>query len=244
MDKIKRVMNPPFVLAIVVLIVLIFRPLLYKHHLLPTKNSSSTTNVKRYGIDVSHYQGNINWSLAKDDISFAFVKATNGTVFVDPQYIENSEALLKEGVVSGAYHFYEPSQDPIKQASHFVKTISSSGHKLRPVLDIEITNGKSAKNISSGALKWLKYVEEKIGCKPMIYTFASYWDNNLGDKFNRYNYWLAAWTTKSKPVPPNKRSDWQLWQFTNKGHVKGIKGLVDRDLFDGSKQNFDKLLCS
>lgn len=244
MDKLKVALNPSFILVIVVLIILIFRPLLHRHYFLSVKDSSSTASIKKYGIDVSHYQGNINWSLAKHDVSFAFVKATDGASFVDPQYVENSEALLKEGVVSGAYHFYEPNQDPIEQAAHFVTTVSSSGHKLRPVLDIEITDGKSAKNISSGALKWLKYVEDKMGCKPMIYTFASYWDDNLGDKFNRYNYWLAAWTSKPTPVPPNKRSDWQLWQFTNKGKVKGVKGLVDRDLFDGNKHSFDKLLCS
>jgi len=240
-SQLNRVFDPTFVLAIIMFIVLIIRPPLYKYELL-SKRQKENDPVKKYGIDVSHYQGDIEWSLVKSDISFVFVKATDGDSFVDPRYTENSKDLLSEEITSGAYHFYRPGDDPIKQATHFVNTSKKSGHQLRPVLDIEITDGVSAKDISSGALKWLKYVEEKMNCKPMIYTFASYWDDNLGETFNDYDFWLANWS--SEPTPPKKRSNWLLWQFTNKGVISGIDSAVDRSLFDGGKANFKKLHCS
>ena len=236
-------LNLSFVLVVAVLVALVFRPPLHGVGFFSKNKNKLNASIKQYGIDVSHHQGQINWPLVKDNISFAFIKATEGTDFVDPRYVENSKGIIKEGLLSGAYHFYKPTQDPIKQAEHFITTSQPLEHKLRPVLDIEITDGQSAKEISSGALEWLKHVEKKIDCKPMIYTYASYWDDYLGNEFDNYNYWIAAWTSKNMPVPPKKRDNWQLWQFSDNGQVKGIKGSVDRDLFDGTKQKLDEILC-
>lgn len=201
----------------------------------------SHSNKKIIGIDVSHYQGNVDWPLAVNDISFVYLKATEGASYVDPLFKQNSQALTQGKVLAGAYHFYEPGVDPVKQADHFISTVSESTLSLRPVLDIEVSKGMTKKDISAGALKWLQRVEGQINCRPMIYTYASFWDSYLGPDFNKYPFWLADYTNKVKT--PESRSDWALWQYSDSNHIKGIKSKVDAEHLNGQLSDMSTLMC-
>ncbi len=228
------------------LLILLFRPSvdLTKEEFnfkIVEKDISGTTTYK-HGIDVSHFQGKIDWSVVDEKTSYVYLKATEGITYTDPRFHENASKIAGSDIPAGAYHFYEPSDDATQQAAHFVNTIMQYPLKLRPVLDIEITGGKSPKNISRGAKAFLAYVEKHTGCKPIIYTYASYWDDNLGKTFNDYPFWLADYS--DKPEPPQKRKTYNLWQHSQTGFQKGIEGTVDRDLYQGTHEGFDLLMCS
>jgi len=202
---------------------------------------SSDAIQKKQGIDVSHFQGVVDWKAIKNNVDYVYVKATDGITYVDPRYYENSQALTQEKIHSGAYHFYEPDDDPIKQADNFLSTTGSFSHRLRPVLDVEISRGKSANEISAAVLKWLEYVTQKTGCKPIVYSYASFWDEYLGKSFSNYPFWLADYTAIVQP--PADRADWQLWQYSQTGRIDGIAIAVDRDIFQGDVKQFNDLFC-
>ena len=205
------------------------------------ENKNAGKSLSKQGIDVSHFQGNIDWSAVKENTAYVYLKATDGITYTDPRFDENASQTTKRNIFSGAYHFYEPDDDATAQAVHFVQTIKQYPLALRPVLDIEITRGKTEQQLSHGAETFLSYVEKHTGCKPIIYTYASYWDNNLGKAFDDYSFWLAGYT--KKPEPPRKRSQYSLWQYSEKGFIEGIEGAVDRDLYHGNQTGFNDLFC-
>ena len=87
-----------------------------------TKNKVNTSPYLQ-GVDVSHWDGTISWNMVKrNNISFAFIKATEGEQFVDPKFHYNWSETQANGILRGAYHFYQPNDDPIKQANHFMHT--------------------------------------------------------------------------------------------------------------------------
>ena len=204
--------------------------------------TDQTQSQSLNGLDVSHYQGSINWSkVDSNDIDFAYLKASEGINYKDPRFTENVESLKSVDMPYGAYHFFEPADDALAQAKWFVKTISSANYLLPPVLDIEVTKNVAAADIAAGVKIWLDYVEKETGCQPIIYTYADYWDTNLGANFSGYSLWLADYA--DQPVTPKTHSSWVFWQFSDKGNVKGISGAVDLDTFAGSKDDLTSIYC-
>ncbi|MFT5137700.1 MAG: lysozyme [Arenicella sp.] len=203
---------------------------------LPSKGAE---NLK--GIDVSFYQGDIPWSsIDHDGIAFAYVKATEGVTLVDPQYKNNVAKLKSTTIRHGSYHFFEPDDDAEKQVDFFLSNVNVGG-QLPPVLDIEVSHGVSPASIKSSALIWLKAVESKTGCKPIIYTYKDFWETNLGSEFNDYPLWLADYA--DHPSLPNGVSSYIFWQHSQKGTVKGISGSVDLDVYPGTEDDLQSLLC-
>ena len=122
-----------------------------------------------------------------------------------------------------------------------MKTISSANYLLPPVLDIEVTKNVSATNIAAGVKIWLEFVEQATGCQPIIYTYADFWDTNLGSDFAEYAFWLADYA--DQPAMPKTKSTWVFWQFSDKGSVKGISGAVDLDTFAGNRDDLASIYC-
>ncbi|MDH6341589.1 GH25 family lysozyme M1 (1,4-beta-N-acetylmuramidase) [Parabacteroides sp. PFB2-12] len=87
------------------------------------------------GIDVSHHQGEINWEQvgADKNIQFVYIKATEGTSFKDPKYRYNTKQAQKQGIKTGAYHYFRTILTPPKQAEHFINTIKNSNLQLIPL---------------------------------------------------------------------------------------------------------------
>ena len=126
-------------------------------------------SFKSYGIDISHHQGEIDWSIFKDKVDstirFVYCKATEGTNFIDKQWSENRKQLQKLKIVHGAYHFFSPKKPAKIQATHFLNQYSYKQNDLPPVLDSE-TEGSSDKELISKMKIWLTEVEEKTGKRP------------------------------------------------------------------------------
>lgn len=103
-----------------------------------------------HGIDVSYYQGKIDWQKVKamrEDgvyVSFAFIKATEGLLNVDPYFQRNWREAPKAGIKVGAYHFFRPKRSGLWQANFFLQTVSIEKGDLPPVVDIEGLDGVSA----------------------------------------------------------------------------------------------------
>ena len=194
------------------------------------------------GIDVSHYQGRVAWQSVKAaGISFAYLKATDGVTYLDPHYENNATTLKKMGMTFGAYHFFEPKDDPIAQAKHYLSRVTFSKGSLPPVLDIEITGQFKPEQIRSGVMRWLEYVEQKTGCKPMIYTYADFWNTNLGNELIAYPLWLADYNSILKL--PKGVNAWHFWQHSQKGRVSGIDLSVDLNWFNGNEATLKQFTC-
>src|SRR5262245_43937892 len=97
------------------------------------------------GIDVSHYDGAIDWAAVKaSGQAFAVAKSTEGTSYVDPTFATNWAAMKQHGVVRSAYHFFHANLDPIAEADHFLKIMGPlEPGDLPPVLDLEVDDGQS-----------------------------------------------------------------------------------------------------
>ncbi|MEL7147178.1 MAG: GH25 family lysozyme [Bacteroidota bacterium] len=188
------------------------------------------------GIDVSHFNGMIQWAQVKaQGIDFAYAKATQGYGYTDPMFGENWSAIADAKVRRGAYHFYVPSDPPEAQAEHFIKTVGDLAKgDLPPMLDIEDTDmGEMSKELfQENVLKWLDLIEQHYGVKPIVYTYTPYANEYLTDsKFANYKLWIAEYTQASEPLIPEawKNQGWYMWQYTAHDELKGINGYVDRD---------------
>lgn len=197
-----------------------------------------------YGIDISHYQENIQWDslmvltdgarrtirskiAAKDikPVSFVFIKATEGSSMKDRNFKRNWMEAEERHIPKGAYHFFRSSKSGESQAKNFIRTVGDiRPDDLPPVLDIEtIHRGCSHNTLNDRALDWLRIVSEHYGRKPVIYSSASFIDNILSDEIKKnYPIWVAHY---GKDRPECDR--WHIWQFTDKAVVYGIEGYTD-----------------
>jgi lysozyme len=202
-----------------------------------------------YGIDVSFWQGNIDWdqlSLPCDEdgcvsgkipaprnqrpVQFAFVRVTKSDSLVDSLYHKNYNEAKRLGIPCGAYHFLTDTVSGKAQAEFFLSHVKLEPGDLPPVLDVEI----DSPDIVTKANEWLEIVEKKCGVKALIYTnmhvYASWIKND--SLLNEHDLWLAKPKGEMPDVPNCK-----FWQFTHEGHVWGIiDNMVDINMFNGSLQ--------
>lgn len=190
------------------------------------------------GIDVSHYQGNVNWGAVKSaGVAFAIAKATEGTGTVDQCFNVNWEKIKAAGLIRGAYHFFHASQDAKRQAQNFLNVVTIGEGDLPAVLDIEISDNVSGPSIISGITTWLTMVEQGTGRKPIIYTNPSFWNSYMNDAFGAYPLWVANYTTAGSPRLPNGWDRWLFWQYSQTGRLAGVPGNVDMDRFSGTVED-------
>lgn len=199
----------------------------------------STTGVQE-GIDVSHWQGTIDWAKVKAaGKTFAIAKATEGIGFEDDAYDRNKAGAMAQGIKFGAYHFARPgSNNPVTEADWFVDTAGYERGMLIPTLDLELTGGLGTTALTNWVMAWLGRVDERLGVKPMIYTSPSFWRSYMGDSRwfadNGYTVvWVAHWGVTSPSVPGSSWGgrSWTFWQYTSDGTVPGIAGRVDLDRY-------------
>ena len=194
------------------------------------------------GVDLSHYQGDVNWTKVAQGIKFAYIKATEGSMNIDPKFKENWGGAYDVGVPVGAYHFFDPSQDSGMQAEHFCDTLDTvTGKRLPPVLDIEKTGGVSQALILLKVCNWLNAVEKHTKQQPVIYTNPSIASQiRLAKRFSGYKLWIAQYGVKSPTL--SGWDDWTLWQYSQTGKLSGVNGNVDLDYFNGTIAELHALL--
>jgi len=221
------------------------------------ESQSSISDDRAMGIDVSDYQGTIDWSsVAASGYKFAFVKATEGEGWTgdseakQQNFESNIAGASSAGMLAGAYHFARPDlgNNATDEARWFVNVAGGyikPGY-LRPVLDIEKSAGESEADLSKWINEWIDTVKRETGVEPMIYTSASFAaDNGLDASLAKYNLWVAHWTYDTARSPATGFWDgWDFWQYSNKGEVPGINGDVDLDLFIGSREELSNFIIT
>lgn len=198
-----------------------------------------------YGLDISHFQGDLITALnkKKDSLYFVICKATEGTSYIDPTYEANCNILKEKQVIRGAYHFYLCEFDPIEQAQHFSKVVMDNQFlnisHLPPVMDIENssmdTNCSDLKTAQNNILLFLKEVEKITGRIPMIYTNKSTGDKYLNTPdFAKYHLWIAAYTKDltTSNIPSAWDNKWMIWQRSDSYSYQ--EANFDYDVFNGN----------
>ena len=199
-----------------------------------------------HGIDVSHYQGDINWKMLKQTrqgkfpVEFIFMKATEGGDFSDDRFVANFDSAKVHGFIRGAYHFYNPKTDADKQADFFIRSVKLEPGDLPPVLDIEMKS-KDVKKLQQDLKIWLRKVENHYGVKPIIYASYKFKTKYLNDSiFNTYPYWIAHYYVDSVRY----QGEWKFWQHTDVGTLPGIDEKVDLNVFNGSFSELKNILIA
>ncbi len=195
----------------------------------------SNHKYKVFGIDVSEYQGKIDWkeadSIENFRIGFVIIRATCGVDKVDFNFKENWKQVRLQKIIRGAYHYYRPNENSIAQAKFFIKSVKLSKGDLPPILDIEqLPENQSIDSLKVGLHRWLDYVDAHYKVKPIIYTGESYYRDFLKDEFSDYTFWVANYNFWVESI----KDDWLFWQFSEKGIIKGIDTNVDINMYNGS----------
>ena len=195
------------------------------------------------GIDISHYQDEIDWDLLRNatikesPLMFVFVKATEGSDLLDENFIQNFYYARKNSIMRGAYHYFKAKSSVEKQARFFCKCVQLEDDDLPPVLDVEEDGkdvGLTNEQLQKAVLKWLRIVEKHYGVKPILYCSYSFRRDILTSKeFDAYPLWIANYYVEKLAY----KGDWKFWQHTDFGRIAGIKGKVDVNLFNGSRED-------
>lgn len=202
-------------------------------------------NFSLHGIDVSSYQGRINWPMVKAmdvrgvHIDFAFIKATEGLGRVDVQFRRNWESAKEAGMIRGAYHFFLATKSGRAQAENFLATTDMASGDIPPVLDIEETYGVRDTLLKQRVQEWLDVVQTSVGVKPIIYTSVDFYRRHLIGQFDAYPLWVAHYLQENDP---RAGREWDFWQHSKTGHVSGIGTFVDFSVFKGDSIAFKQIL--
>jgi|GEM_PF-3527656 len=210
------------------------------------------------GIDVSHWQGDINWAKVKAaGVKFAMIKATDGATAVDRKFDRNWAGAKAVGIKRGAYHFHQPTDDPHRQVDNLIQNLQLDPGEIPPALDIEFTlperhPGKplpAAIRIPA-AETWLAEVERQLNIRPMIYTGPNAWQvlmvvAGVAPAWtSKYKLWIANYQVLKPFIPVGFKAPHTIWQHTDSGHTDGIDGNVDQDKFNGSQADMDTWLAT
>ena len=208
-------------------------------------NNPSKKDYPVRGVDLSSYQGSVDWDvLSAQDIRFAFIKATEGSSFVDPRFKENWSSAAETDLRIGAYHFFSFESSGEKQAALFCNTVGSVDNMLPPVIDVEYYGEfRSNKNIDIPAVKkelrtLIDILTAEYGMKPVIYADSSTYKTIIRNDFTDCDLWFRSVYTD---VPSG--ITWEFWQYSNRHVLKGYDGkerYIDMNVFAGSIEEFEK----
>ena len=198
-----------------------------------------------HGIDISHYQGEIDWEQLKNamiegcPVRFVIIKSTEGASRLDDHFRENFNQVRDYGFIRGVYHFWSNKSSAREQAYYFLDKVHLTEGDLPPVLDIEHKPAdKSVDDFQRDVLTWLHIVEDKYHAKPIIYTYYKFKEKYLSAPvFDDYPYWIAHYYVDKVQY----QGKWKFWQRTDAGKLPGIKGYVDFNIYNGSFYDLRKL---
>ena len=186
---------------------------------IPRLNAPSTERYPVRGVDVSVYQGQIDWNtLAEQRISFAFIKATEGSSSEDPNFQRNWEQARQSGLRVGAYHFFSFDSGGDSQAENFIRAVEPVEGMLPPVVDVELY-GEKKRNPPAR-----EDVTEQLSL--------------LLERLEGYDIWIrnVYWTPRLKDG-----REWTFWQYTDRARLAGYEGeepYIDMNVFNGTPEEF------
>ena len=218
----------------------------------PAALPSTASTVQ--GIDVASFQhpngAAINWTqVAGAGYKFAFIKATEGSYYVNPYYAGDAGGAKSAGLLTAPYAFGIPNYSGGALQADFAldhANYAADGQTLAPVLDIEydpydfpVSQGGDGTNECYGLsqsqmVAWItafvKEATRRVGQAPVIYTTADWWTTCTGNSaaFTADPMWVASYTA-SPVVPTPWNGAWTYWQYTNAAKPPGISTSVTTD---------------
>ena len=187
-----------------------------------------------HGLDMSHYQGQVYWETVGYNTKqgYVYLKASEGSDRTDPQYERNIDLAHRFGLKVGSYHFFRPATDLKLQLDNFKSQCLPCEQDIIPMIDVETDGKLSSEAFCDSLLQFLGMVEKAYHQKPLIYTFRNFYNKHLVGKLDDYQLMIAMYADEP-PVLADCR-DYIIWQYTSKGRIMGVSGMVDKSRIMGN----------
>lgn len=187
------------------------------------------------GIDISSHNGNIDFpKLAADSIDFVIIKATEGTSFKDSRFLHNYRQARRVGLKTGAYHFFRFDTDGMMQALNIINSIKYMPLDFPLMIDVEDWNNAKhipAKDVVSRLDAMIAYLNRN-GYNVILYSNKDGFNRYIKSHFDNLPLWICSFTD------PPVAAQWVFWQYSHRGSIDGIKGNVDLNTFNGTRDQW------
>ena len=186
-----------------------------------------------HGLDMSHYQGEVFWETLGNNShqSYVYFKATEGKLTIDATYKKNMDYARKYGLKVGSYHYYHAHIDQEVQLRHFMSQCRPGDQDLIPMIDVEEkgNRGCNREKLQATLKELMELMKAEYGKYPLLYSGHRFYNTYLAPEFNNYYLFIARYGGDKPKVKGDGR--WNIWQYSETGHIDGIKGKVDLDCF-------------
>lgn len=183
--------------------------------------------AKYDGIDISSYQGYIDWGKVSSDkdIRFVYIKATEGATYHSPHYAHNITQARRYGLLVGSYHYLTSSSSIDEQFNNFSTYALRDVQDLMPMLDVEVRGSWSRSQLIDSVNKFCDLVEDHYGVQPMIYSTMGFYNKNLTPYFNKHKLYIGRYSNSEPEI--NWEGEYTIWQYSESGIIPGIDAYVD-----------------
>lgn len=175
-------------------------------------------------------------------VEFVFIKCSEGKDILSKYYNADLDSCLSHGIRVAPYHFFSSKSNAKDQAAHYIAHARINEGTMRPMLDVE-PESKQLKEMGgiegciAGMTTFVDEVEKATGRKCVLYlnqNFVKRYYHLFTETLRQCDIWIAKYHEKH-PYTPHC-----IWQFSCKGRVNGIYGDVDLDVFNGSREDFER----
>jgi len=241
-----RVISIVVLAVATVLVVLAFLLILAVRHKVIFVNDYFVSSSDVRGVDISGHQVEVDLKkLAGQNIQFVYIKATEGSSYVDNYFEKNWANAAEAGIPAGAYHYFSYDADGESQAYNFITSVGEDlTGRLIPAVDMEYAGENSRPPEKTAVVEELKkfnaVIEEAYGVKPIIYAQKDYYDKYLKDDFADYPRWVRS---VYYPASWDNGDDWLVWQYKDRGELEGYSGgekYIDLNVLN-RKHSLDEL---
>ena len=200
-------------------------------------NEIFSTRYPIQGIDISHYQKDINWKkVNQENIGFVFMKATEGHDYIDPNFEYNWEETGRLGIKRGAYHFFSMRSSGIEQGVKITEVVPYDENSMPPVIDIEIPTTHNETVVKKELQDLIAILKNHYKKEPILYVTYDTYNAFIKDDFLNAPIWIRDIL---KPPLLYGGRNWTFWQFTDQGRVNGIEGDVDKNVYKSTVEQFN-----
>ncbi len=200
---------------------------------LPTFALSPSSLEIYQGIDVSQWQGDIDFEKVKEaGIEVVYIRAGQGFSYQDPDFERNYEQAKANGLKVGAYHYVTARtvEDARTQAQFFVSIISNKQLDCKLAMDFESFGSLTNSEINEIALAFLEEVERLSGKEAVVYSNTYDATYVFSERVAEYPLWVAQYGVE-EPQDNGKWDSWVGYQYSSEGRIEGISDDVDLDRY-------------
>lgn len=220
-----------------------------------THNSRFANTTVRNGIDVSYYQGTIDWNAVKNSgVEFVFIRVgyrgySNGALKADPMAEANLRGAINAGLRVGAYIFSQAISpaEAQEEARYAISQVAGYSISMPIVMDFEyVSNGTGrlynahlSRDEATATVNAFGSYVKAAGYEPMIYANKTMLENSLNAGDIPYKVWLANYTSQT-----SYQGNYEFWQYSSNGYVNGISGRVDCNFwYDGDAVKYTQTIA-